>query len=753
MVDCDVSNDEMTLIDVLKSACKQASVAGHRALVVVSGTYQWANQQQCSLVSYLLAQQEKCSSPYPLLWLSDPEQAPSAIKPRQIKQWLGREVQVVVMDSFIGLHPDSFGATTGLIPAGGALIWVIPELSSWPVFDDPEYQQFIPQGLNPHRLFLKRLKDCLQGFSEHWLFTEKGLMKQPAVYAEKNSKEDLSTFCSQTYANAEQRSVVEEVVGLVEKRNAQPLVLTADRGRGKSAALGIAVAKLLGPNPTHNKPSLSILATAPRKQALAKLWQHASEVLSGSQPLKPEGSKQEAVGQSLAGPSGRLCFLSPQDILQQQPVVDLLLIDEAAMIPVPILTKLVMAYPKCVLASTVHGYEGTGRGFAVRFQRFLRQHFPYFQQMTLEAPVRWRLGDPLEAFSYQALLLGANPADVMPTADLRPEQLTLTWLDAKDLIGNERQLSQLFALLVLAHYQTKPSDLRQLLDDPSGRLLVAEWQGQVVGTLWAVEEPPLPEPLREPVWLGLRRLKGQLLPQTLTYHGGDKQAGAFAYLRVMRIAVHPDWQRLGIGQQLVARLRQYAQQAQYDYIGTSFGLTADVLSFWLRCGLLPVRWGLSADAASGVFSAVMLQPLNGKAESRGTVWQQEHLLALRYWLTANHMVFHSLDCEVIVQWVSACSAQDLFRQISLRDWELISGFAKGQRGLLLTLPAIANALAYWLADKQSHQQLEPRYREALIRLAWLQETERQVVCKLKFNGQKNLCAALRQVMQNLMSHT
>ncbi|MBU2710409.1 tRNA(Met) cytidine acetyltransferase TmcA [Zooshikella harenae] len=748
MVDRDISTADITLIDVLNSACKQASETKHRALVVVSGSHEWAGQQQQNLISYLSTRQQTKTSSYPFLWLADAGLDSRAIKPRQINQWLGREVQFVVMDSFVGFHPDSFGAATGLIPAGGALVWIIPALASWPAYEDPEYLHFIPQGQDPRRLFLQRLRDCLHGVSNHWLFTAKGLIHQPSVLS--GNESGLRSFYSQTYANAEQQCVVQEVIGLVNKHKAQPIVLTADRGRGKSAALGLAVGLLLEQSPATNKDPLSLLATAPRKQALAKLWQHASEVLQNDQQHQSEGVDLGTVGQRLMGPSGQLGFSSPQDILQERPEVDLLLIDEAAMIPVPILTKLVMAYPKCVLASTVHGYEGTGRGFAVRFQRFLQQHFPRFQQLTLEEPVRWAVGDPLEAFSYQALLLGANPAEVKPTKHFQLEQLTLTWLDAKDLIANEHRLNQLFALLVLAHYQTKPSDLRQLLDDPSGRLLVAEWQGQVVGTLWAVAEPPLPEALREPVWLGQRRLKGQLLPQTLTYHGGDKLAGCFAYLRVMRIAVHPDWQRIGVGQQLVKKTYLYAQQAQFDFLGTSFGLTGDVLAFWLRCGLSPVRWGLSSDAASGVFSAVMLRPLNDQAKSSCLSWQQEHVLSLRYWLTAQHVAFHTVGCEVILPWVSACWTQGLSNHITTRDWQLIAGFIQGQRGLQLTLPAIANALAYWLANTQSYQQLTPHYWEALIRLAWLQETERQVACKLKFNGQKSLCAELRQVMQNLV---
>ncbi|MCV5638947.1 hypothetical protein OFN49_29125, partial [Escherichia coli] len=65
-------------------------------------------------------------------------------------------------------------------------------------------------------------------------------------------------------------SLIEKVVTGHRKR---PLILTADRGRGKTSALGIACASLL-----QQKP-LRILITAPSIKAVEPVYQHALRLL------------------------------------------------------------------------------------------------------------------------------------------------------------------------------------------------------------------------------------------------------------------------------------------------------------------------------------------------------------------------------------------------------------------------------------------------------------------------------------------
>ena len=70
-----------------------------------------------------------------------------------------------------------------------------------------------------------------------------------------------------------------------------------------------------------------------------------------------------------------------------------MLVDDAA-IPASLLARW-LAFA-IAFATTVHGYEGQ-RGFALRFRDILDRQAPQWRELTLQAPIRWSAGDPLEA--------------------------------------------------------------------------------------------------------------------------------------------------------------------------------------------------------------------------------------------------------------------------------------------------------------------------------------------------------------------
>ena len=80
----------------------------------------------------------------------------------------------------------------------------------------------------------------------------------------------------------------------------------------------------------------------------------------------------------------------------------MVMIDEAAAIPLPLLTAVVKNCSRLALATTVHGYEGTGRGFELRFGPLLSSQTRGERRVTLTTPVRWAAGDPLERFIFRA---------------------------------------------------------------------------------------------------------------------------------------------------------------------------------------------------------------------------------------------------------------------------------------------------------------------------------------------------------------
>ena len=210
--------------------------------------------------------------------------------------------------------------------------------------------------------------------------------------------------------------------------------------------------------------------------------------------------------------------------------------------------------PVLLFASTVHGYEGAGRGFAIRFQKILNDITPQWRAMRMEHPVRWALGDPLELMTFRMLLLDAAPADISAFDSLAAEDCEIQRLNRKQLAKDEPLLRQIFGLLVLAHYRTSPQDLRILLDGPNVSVVVMRYQGQVIATALVAAEGDIEAELAEAIWRGGRRVRGHLLPQTLAHHAGFPDAASLKGERVVRIAVHPDLQGRGFGSRLVKYL-------------------------------------------------------------------------------------------------------------------------------------------------------------------------------------------------------
>jgi tRNA(Met) cytidine acetyltransferase len=286
-------------------------------------------------------------------------------------------------------------------------------------------------------------------------------------------------------------------------------------------------------------------------------------------------------------------------------------VDEAAGIPAPLLSTLLERYPRICFATTVHGYEGTGRGFEVRFREALDRRAPLWRRLPLTTPIRWSPGDPLEALVFRALLLDASPADIPQQQAPTPGAARLVRLDRDALVEDESTLRQVFGLLVLAHYQTRPLDLRMLLDGPNIRVYCLRHGGQVLATLLAAEEGGMAsEELRQAIFTGRRRPRGHLLPQTLSAHGGLLEAPALRYLRVVRIAVHPALTRRGLGARLLRGLALEGRQGRFDLVGASFGATPGLIAFWQACGYRPAQMGTSRNAASGEHAIVMLRPLS-----------------------------------------------------------------------------------------------------------------------------------------------
>lgn len=476
---------------------------------------------------------------------------------------LGQAFDVFVFDAHSGFDVNALAAALGTLRGGGVLLLLMP--LQWKTWHDPAYQRFIPHGYDipQESMFLKRLMRDLPAdlFQVH---QQGEIFKLPPITISQLSDQTWKWTADQQSALASLQSF--EGVSL----------LLADRGRGKSTLLGESLC-------IWQSQGHKVLITAPKRSATLSLFEQAQCETD--------------------------CFVAPDKLLLSQARADILIVDEAAAIPIPMLLQMLKNNKKVVFSTTVQGYEGSGRGFLLKFRKLLKKSDVAWQQINLYQPVRWAAHDPLEQWLNQALLLDL----VLPKIGV-VTQYEYQHITAQHLLNDEKLLQQIFSLLVAAHYQTRPSDLRQILDAPNISTHVLKSPEQIIAVALVSQEGGLGIELTEQVFQGKRRPQGHLVPQTLTCHAQIPQAATLSCERVMRIAVHPDCQQKGLGQKLLAHIKAYAQAKQTDYLATSYAATAWLIKFWKQAGYQVVRVGFKRDRASGAHAIVQIHALSQKGQ-------------------------------------------------------------------------------------------------------------------------------------------
>ncbi len=650
-------------------------------------------------------------------WLTERPIADDARPLQSAVRLLGSDLDLLVYDAHSGFDPDGFGAATGAIRGGGLLLLLTPPLADWSDLVDPQAERIAVwpwTSASVGRRFLRRIASLLRAGD--------GLIRlaqgdPPSFRAAQGFVSDVGrvadgmTDAHRTTERAkpdparpatpDQDHAIAAILAVSNGRARRPLVIRAHRGRGKSAALGLAAGQLLGAG------SIRILVTAPRRSAAESVFRHASAVLGGQSPNQTSGmDRGKAAAWSYRWGPGvderSLAFRPPAELVADLPPADLLLIDEAAGIPAPLLEIMLAHYPRVVFATTVHGYEGTGRGFDVRFRATLDRVTPSWREITLDTPVRWAADDPLEALTFRALLLDAAPSTAESLIKSDHSEMRCERIDRDVLACDEPTLRELFGLLVIAHYQTRPMDLRMLLDGPNVRIYVVRSGEHIAATLLAAEEGGFSDPaLREAIFAGRRRPRGHLLPQTLSTHAGIAEATALRYLRVIRIAVHPALARRGLGRLLLRRLDREGRAEGFDLLGASFGATPDLVRFWDRCGFHPAQIGTSRNAASGEHALVMLRPLNARGWRFASEAEARLESRLPVLLGGPLRGLDPVTATAIVAAMrSLPSSRDPTSSLPsqvLDDHEL-TGFIDGYRSLDATLPLLADMTRHRLGS-------------------------------------------------------
>jgi len=628
---------------------------------------------------------------------------------KKAQSQLGKEFDLVIIEASEQLDPDSLGAIIGTVVVGGTLIIALPHtvISS---------------------LWQQRFEQVISKFSDnHDLFTVVNQGQDlPKLSAPEQQEKSAG---GEVYRTDDQQHAVEAIFKVVHGHRRRPLVISSDRGRGKSAALGIAAAELI------KQGKQNIIVTAPSMTTADTLFEHAARLLPQAKTSKGYIQYQQAVIQ----------FIAPDALTASELKTDLLLVDEAAAIPSSILEKLLQKFSRIVFATTLHGYEGTGRGFVIRFQNSLDKNTPDWHKLTLTTPIRWGNDDQLEAFSFEALLLNALPVGDELIRDASVDSCEIELIDRTKLLQDEQSLSELFGLMVLAHYRTRPSDLQMMLNREDVSVYVMRKEGHIVASAWLVNEGELDDELSAEVYAGNRRLKGHLLPQSLLAHAGITMAGKLNYQRIIRIAVHPAIQGRGFGQRLLADIKKHLNHNHCDVIGASFAASTDLLEFWHKADYAPARLGIHQDDVSASHAVMMLNACSDKGEQ---LLKQTQQRLQQQWPFLLATVFKQLDAELLI----ALSQMQLPKPTELSEWDKqdIDAFAFENKGFEFS----QYSLALWMRTQVCQPeflQLDSKQQQLCMMMILQQRDTAQVSTCLAYTGKKQVISALREAVKNLIS--
>ena len=503
----------------------------------------------------------------------------------------------------------------------------------------------------------------------------------------------------------DQVRVLQALEQAMREKSKSVLVITANRGRGKSALLGLGAALLL------HAGARKILVIAPGKEEVQVVFDLAEKGLTALR----ERVKREIDGgwiSRLKCKKGVIEFTLPYRALSEN--ADITLVDEAAGIHIPLLFKLMKRFPKAVFASTVHGYEGAGRGFSVRFLKTLEEAKEIkLYRAELREPIRYAPGDPVEEWLYDALLLDAEPIEIKETVSVEECQFERPNLDL--WFGrNEEKLRQFIGIYVLAHYRNRPDDLIILGDAPhhsAGALTTKD--GNIVVALHLAEESQMPKELIEDTLLG-KPPSGYLIPACIVrYYPSFREFAGLKGIRIVRIATHPELMDKGLGSLALRKLCEEAKTDGYDWVGASFGAEKRLLNFWLKNGFIPLHISPMRNVISGEFSVIVVKPLSERAEKIVRAIHREFKLRL---LESLPDTYYSLDPEVAAQLLSVERWTHLEKpELTPSQKERLTEYVRGSLAYEGACDVVKHILrAHFLSSGEARLKLEIRDEAKLI---------------------------------------
>ncbi|XP_047453137.1 RNA cytidine acetyltransferase [Mugil cephalus] len=584
------------------------------------------------------------------------------------------------------------------------------------------------------------------------------------------------------------KAVLKFIEAISEKTLRSTVALTAARGRGKSAALGLAVAGAVAFGYSN------IFVTSPSPDNLQTMFEFIFKGFDALtyqehldyeiiQSLNPEFNKAVVRVNIFKEHRQTIQYIHPGDAVKLGQA-ELLVIDEAAAIPLPLVKKLLGPY-LVFMASTINGYEGTGRSLSLKLIQQLRQQSADSQQsmsaenrntnterlasarslheVTLHESIRYAPGDAVEKWLNELLCLDCLNIPRLISGCPLPQACDLYYVNRDTLFcyhkASEAFLQRLMALYVASHYKNSPNDLQMLSDAPAHHLFcllppVPPTQNSLPEVLAVIQVCLEGEISQQSILNSLARGKkasGDLIPWTVSEQFQDPEFGSLSGGRVVRIAVNPDYQGMGYGSRALQLLQMYYEgkfptmdesassghheiasvsseavslleevvtprkelpplllklserrAEKLDYLGVSYGLTAQLLKFWRKAGYTPVYLRQTPNDLTGEHSCVMLKELNTDEAPEQSQWlsafwkdfRRRFLSLLSYQFSSFHpsLALNVLQNKKIKEETSTLSSSELagyFSPYDLKRLELYSRSMVDYHLIMDLVPTVA----------------------------------------------------------------
>ncbi|GAA0297310.1 tRNA(Met) cytidine acetyltransferase TmcA [Halarchaeum salinum] len=594
------------------------------------------------------------------------------LEPRGTGDLLGTTREAVVYDARDECRPNAIGRVAGAVDGGGLLVFVTPPLDEWPArrdrFDSgmavPPFDVAAVSGR-----FRTRLIDTLRAHrgvgivaldaNGETVVDDGCTNPAPRLPTPDPAVPDDPIFPHEAYEaclTTDQVAAVRAFEALCDPGNA--VVCEADRGRGKTSAAGLAAASLAA-------EGSDVLVTAPSFRGVEELYARATDLLD---TLGVAHERPEHTHIALAD-GGAIRYAKPPEAVDALADADVLLVDEAAALPVRLLKRF-LDTERVAFTTTVHGYEGAGRGFDVRFRDILAASEFDVTETRLDEPIRYAAGDPVEVWAFRALLLDARPPVDPLVADAEVANCTYDALSSDALAADENLLRETFGLLVAAHYRTEPDDLARLFDAPNLDVRALRHDGHVVAVALLAREGGLDAETRDAMYVG-ERVKGNMLPDVLTSQLRDADAAKPVGTRIVRIATHHAVRSRGLGSALLGGIRDEFDHR--DWLGVGYGATPALLRFWARNGFSTVHLSTTRNDASGEYSVLMLDSLSDAGDALADYhesWFADRIAGV----LADALT--DLDLDVARAALAACDAEPT-PALTDDEWRVVAGSAYG----------------------------------------------------------------------------